>query len=73
MSLAHVEVGKSIKNVVDKDKKQVTSCIVHLADSANFEGVATNKICNGLTGSCFKSPNDTIHATVVFHAKNRKS
>ncbi len=26
-----------------------TSCIVHLADSANIKGVACNKWCNGLT------------------------
>jgi hypothetical protein len=24
-----------------------------------------------LTGSCFESPNDTIHVTVVPHAKKR--
>jgi hypothetical protein len=41
-----------------------TSCIVHLAVSANFKGVTSNKLCNGLTGSCFESPNDTIHVTV---------
>ncbi|SMO92769.1 hypothetical protein SAMN06265379_1172 [Saccharicrinis carchari] len=38
---------------------------MHLADSANFKGVTSNKLCNGLTGSCFESPNDTIHVTVV--------
>jgi len=38
---------------------------VHLADSAKFEGVTSNKLCNGLTGSCFESPNDTIHVTVI--------
>ena len=43
----------------------VTSCIVHLADSANFKGVTSNKLCNGLTGLCFESPNDTIHVTVI--------
>jgi hypothetical protein len=42
---------------------------VHLADSANFKGITPNKLCSGLTGSCFESPNDTIHVTVVFHAK----
>jgi len=41
-----------------------TSCIVHLADSANFEGFAFNKQCNGLTDLCFESTNDTIHVTV---------
>ena len=41
-----------------------TSCIVHLADSANFKGVTFNIHCSGLTGSCFESPNDTIHVTV---------
>ena len=45
--------------------ENTTSCIVHLADSANFKGIASNKPCNGLTGSCFESPNDTIHVTVV--------
>jgi hypothetical protein len=45
----------------------VTSCIVHLADSANFEGVTSIKLFSGLTGSCFESPNDTIHVTVVKH------
>ena len=44
--------------------ENTTSCIVHLADSANFKGIASNKPCNGLIGSCFESPNDTIHVTV---------
>jgi len=44
---------------------RITSCIVHLADSANFKGVASNKLCNGLTDLCFESPNDTIHVTVM--------
>jgi hypothetical protein len=39
-----------------------TSCIVHLADNANLKGSAFNKLYNSLTGSCFESPNDTIHA-----------
>ena len=39
--------------------------IVHLADSANFKAVITNKLCSGLSGLCFESPNDTIHVTVV--------
>ncbi len=42
----------------------LTSCIVHLADSANFKGVASYELCSGSTCSCFESPNDTIHATV---------
>ena len=42
--------------------QHTTSCIVHLADSANFKGVTSNKRCSGLTGSCFEMPNDTIHA-----------
>jgi len=54
----------------DRKHGHTTSCIVHLADSANFKGVTPNKLCNGLTGLCFKSPNDTIHVTVV--AKLRK-
>ena len=44
-----------------------TSCIVHLADSANLKCVTSNKHCSGLTGSCFESPNDTIHVTVMAH------
>jgi hypothetical protein len=47
-----------------------TSCIVHLADGTNFKGVTSNKRCNGLTGSCFESPNDTIHVTVSNKVKN---
>jgi hypothetical protein len=46
------------------EHQAVTSCIVHLADSANFKGVTSNKHCSGLTGSCFEMPNDTIHVTV---------
>jgi hypothetical protein len=45
--------------------ESTTSCIVHLADSANIKAVTHNKRCNGLTGSCFESPNDTIHVTVA--------
>ncbi len=48
-----------------KNGLQLTSCIVHLADSANFKGVTSNKLCNGSTGLCFESPNDTIHVTVI--------
>lgn len=42
-----------------------TSCIVHLADSANFKGITIKKPCNSLTSLCFESPNDTIHVTVM--------
>ena len=52
--------------------ENTTSCIVHLADSANIKGVTSNKFCNGSTGSCFESPNDTIHVTVGRNAKKRK-
>ena len=47
-----------------KDRKHghTTACIVHLANSADFKGSAFNKLCNGLTDSCFELPNDTIHA-----------
>jgi hypothetical protein len=51
------------------EHQPTTSCIVHLADSANFKGVTPNKRCNGLTGSCFESPNDTIHLTVSGHVE----
>ncbi len=37
---------------------------MHLADSTNIKVVTFNKRCSGLTGSCFESPNDTIHVTV---------
>lgn len=47
------------------EHQAVTSCIVHLADSANFKVVTSNKLCSGLTGLCFESPNDTIHVTVT--------
>ena len=46
-----------------KNGQHTTSCIVHLADSAKFKGVTFNKICVSLKGSCFQSPNDTIHVT----------
>ena len=49
--------------------QHTTSCIVHLADSANFKGGTSNKRCSGLTGSCLEMPNDTIHVTVVFHTE----
>jgi|LSQX01.1.fsa_nt_gb hypothetical protein len=52
--------------------ENTTSCIVHLADSAKFEGVTSNKLCSGLTGSCFESPNDTIHVTVGTHKLKQK-
>ena len=45
------------------EHQPTTSCIVHLAVSANFKGVTSNKLCSGLTGLCFESPNDTIHVT----------
>ena len=50
-----------------------TSCIVHSADSANFKGVTFNIHCSGLTGSCFESPNDTIHVTVICHIEVSQS
>lgn len=53
--------------------ENTTSCIVHLADSAKFEGVTSNKLCSGLTGSCFESPNGTIHVTVVRHTKTHRT
>ena len=53
------------------EHQAVTSCIVHLADSANIKGVTSNNLCNGLTVSCFESPNDTIHVTVMFNYENQ--
>ena len=59
-----------MKELMTKIKGEgITSCIVHLADSSNFKGVTPNKLCSGLTGSFFESPNDTIHATVGCNAK----
>jgi hypothetical protein len=52
------------------EHQAVTLCIVHLTDSANFKFVTSNKLCNGLIGSCFKSPNDTIHLTFTLIKKN---
>ena len=55
-----------MKELMTKIKGEgITSCIVHLADSANFKGVTPNKLCSGLIGSFFESPNDTIHVTVM--------
>jgi hypothetical protein len=40
-----------IENIMTINKaQQVTSCIVHLANSANFKGVTSNKNCSGSTG-----------------------
>jgi hypothetical protein len=47
------------------EAQHTTSCIVHLADSANLKGVTSNKLCSVLTGLYFESPNDTIHVTVT--------
>ena len=55
-------MDKKIKRL--KDAQLPTSCIVHLADSANFKGVTSNKLFSGLTVSYFESPNDTIHVAV---------
>ena len=55
----------------DRKHGHTTSCIVYLADSVNFVGVTSNKLCNGLTGSCFESPNDTIHVTVSGYGKKK--
>jgi len=52
-----------------KNTERTTSCIVHLADSANLKGVTSNNLSNGLTGSYFESPNDTIHVTVASNLK----
>ena len=49
--------------------ENTTSCIVHLADSAKFEGITSNKRCSALTGLYFESPNDTIHVAVVVQHK----
>jgi hypothetical protein len=35
----------------------VTRYIKHLADSADFKGGTSNKLCNGLTGNRFEMPN----------------
>jgi hypothetical protein len=63
--------NKMIINTLMNKGQLVTSCIVHLADSANIKGVTHNKRCSGLTGLCFESPNDTIHVTVGGHCKKR--
>jgi hypothetical protein len=52
-----------------KKGEGITSCIVHLADSAEFKGITPNKLYSGLTGLCFESPNDTIHVTVMANNK----
>jgi len=46
---------------------------VHLADSANIKGITSNKLCGGLTGLCFDSPNDTIHVTVSRQCKKTET
>jgi hypothetical protein len=44
---------------ITNEHQQLTKCINHWADSANFKGVTLNKNCSGLTGKCFKMPNDS--------------
>jgi hypothetical protein len=46
----------------DRKHGHTTACIVHLALGADNKGSTSNKLCSGMTGSCFVSPNDTIHA-----------
>ena len=53
-----------------KNGQHTTSCIVHLADSANLKDITFNKLYSGLTDWCFESPNDTIHLTVKVHRRN---
>lgn len=52
-----------IYRLENNNGQRTTSCIVHLADSANIERITSNRPCSGLTGLCFESPNDTIHLT----------
>ncbi|MDD4729026.1 MAG: hypothetical protein PHN55_09795 [Dysgonamonadaceae bacterium] len=37
--------------------QHTTRYIKHLADSADFKGGTSNKLCNGLTGNRFEMPN----------------
>jgi len=63
--LAERQCSKNKRKITrEMNNETLTPCIVHLADSANFKGVTSNKLCSGLTGLCFESPNDTIHVTV---------
>jgi len=39
------------------NNETLTSCIKHLADSANFKVVTSIKLCSGLTGRCVEMPN----------------
>jgi len=43
------------------EHQQLTMYIKHLADSAKFEDVTSNKICSGLTGLLSEMPNDFIY------------
>jgi hypothetical protein len=60
-------------NQEKENNETPTSCIVHLADSADFKGSTFNKFCSGLTGSCPETPNDTIHVTVVRHSMDDRA
>jgi len=51
------ELKNYLKPLSDKNAQLVTSCIKHLADSANIKVITSNKHCSGLTGKCFKMPN----------------
>ena len=56
-------IKNEIIRLENNNGQRTTSCIVHLADSANIERITSNRPCSGLTGLCFESPNDTIHLT----------
>ena len=43
--------------MTENQAQQVTKCINHWAESADFKGVTLNKNCSGLTGKCFEMPN----------------
>jgi hypothetical protein len=43
--------------LIINEHQQLTMYIKHLADSANFKGIAFNKHCNDLTGLLSEMPN----------------
>jgi hypothetical protein len=67
-SLSNTRVEKQCvkyeTNRLESNKaRHTTPWITHLAVSANFKGVTSNKLCSGLTCLYFESPNNTVHVT----------
>ena len=60
------------KCLIVNKAQYLTMYIKHLADSANFKAVTSNKNCSGLTVQSFKMPNDFIYSPLGGIKTNEK-